>query len=325
MKILVAGGAGYIGSCTVEYLLEKGHEVAVYDALLNGHRAAVDSRAKFYYGNLADTDELNRVMKEFSPEGVIHFAAFIEVGESMKDPGKYFTNNVGNAINLAEAAARANVRKLVFSSTAAVYGMPDVVPINEKLPKAPINPYGRSKLMFEQVLDWYQKIYGMQYTALRYFNAAGATAVHGEDHHPETHLIPLVIQAAMGVRPSISIFGTDYKTTDGTCIRDYVHVLDLAQAHLLALEQDGSDAFNLGSGMGYSVRQVIDTVRKVSGKEFAVKEEARRPGDPDALIADSTKAKTVLGWKPQYDNLETIVRSAWEWRQVHPNGYDDKA
>ena len=325
MKILVAGGAGYIGSCTVEYLLEKGHEVAVYDALLNGHRAAVDSRAKFYYGNLADTDELNRVMKDFSPEGVIHFAAFIEVGESMKDPGKYFTNNVGNAINLAEAAARANVRKLVFSSTAAVYGMPDVVPISEKLPKAPINPYGRSKLMFEQVLDWYQKIYGMQYTALRYFNAAGATAVHGEDHHPETHLIPLVIQAAMGVRPSISIFGTDYKTTDGTCIRDYVHVLDLAQAHLLALEQDGSDAFNLGSGMGYSVRQVIDTVRKVSGKEFAVKEESRRPGDPDALIADSTKAKTVLGWKPQYDNLETIVRSAWEWRQVHPNGYGDKA
>ena len=325
MKILVAGGAGYIGSCTVEYLLEKGHEVAVYDALLNGHRAAVDSRAKFYYGNLADTDELNRVMRDFSPEGVIHFAAFIEVGESMKDPGKYFTNNVGNAINLAEAAARANVRKLVFSSTAAVYGMPDVVPINEKLPKAPINPYGRSKLMFEQVLDWYQKIYGMQYTVLRYFNAAGATAVHGEDHHPETHLIPLVIQAAMGVRPSISIFGTDYKTTDGTCIRDYVHVLDLAQAHLLALEQDGSDAFNLGSGMGYSVRQVIDTVRKVSGKEFAVKEEARRPGDPDALIADSMKAKTVLGWKPQYDNLETIVRSAWEWRQVHPNGYGDKA
>ncbi len=325
MKILVAGGAGYIGSCTVEYLLEKGHEVAVYDALLNGHRAAVDSRAKFYYGNLADTNELNRVMKDFSPEGVIHFAAFIEVGESMKDPGKYFTNNVGNAINLAEAAAHAKVRKLVFSSTAAVYGMPDVVPISEKLPKAPINPYGRSKLMFEQVLDWYQRIYGMQYTALRYFNAAGATALHGEDHHPETHLIPLVIQAAMGVRPSISIFGTNYATPDRTCIRDYVHVLDLAQAHLLALQQESSDAFNLGSGKGYSVRQVIDTVRKVSGKEFAVKEEERRPGDPDELIADSTKAKTDLGWKPQYDNLETIVRSAWEWRQELPNGCGDKA
>ncbi|MBR4676330.1 MAG: UDP-glucose 4-epimerase GalE [Victivallales bacterium] len=325
MKILVAGGAGYIGSCTTEYLLEKGHEVAVFDALLNGHRAAVDSRAKFYYGNLADTAELNRVMKDFSPEGVIHFAAFIEVGESMKDPGKYFANNVGNAINLAEAAARAHVRKLVFSSTAAVYGMPDVVPIQETMPKEPINPYGRSKLMFEQVLDWYERIYGMQYTALRYFNAAGATRIHGEDHHPETHLIPLVIQAAMGVRPSISIFGTDYKTMDGTCIRDYVHVLDLAQAHLLALEKDGSAAFNLGSGKGYSVRQVIDTVRKVSGKEFAVKEEAPRPGDPAELIADSTMAKTRLGWKPQYDCLETIVRSAWEWRQEHPNGYGDKS
>ena len=324
MKILVAGGAGYIGSCTVEYLLEKGHEVAVYDALLNGHRAAVDSRAKFYYGNLADTNELNRVMKDFSPEGVIHFAAFIEVGESMKDPGKYFTNNVGNAINLAEAAARAKVHKLVFSSTAAVYGTPKTVPIDEDMPKEPINAYGRTKLMFEQVLEWYKKIYGMQYTALRYFNAAGATRFRGEDHHPETHLIPLVIQAAMGVRPSISIFGTDYKTSDGTCIRDYVHVLDLAQAHLLALEKDGSDAFNLGSGKGYSVREVIDTVRKVSGREFAVREEARRPGDPDALIADSTKAKNTLGWRPQYDNLETIVRSAWEWRQEHPNGYDDK-
>ena len=324
MKVLVAGGAGYIGSCTVEYLLEKGHEVAVYDALLNGHRAAVDSRAKFYYGNLADTNELNRVMKDFSPEGVIHFAAFIEVGESMKDPGKYFTNNVGNAINLAEAAARAKVHKLVFSSTAAVYGTPKTVPIDEDMPKEPINAYGRTKLMFEQVLEWYKKIYGMQYTALRYFNAAGATRFRGEDHHPETHLIPLVIQAAMGVRPSISIFGTDYKTSDGTCIRDYVHVLDLAQAHLLALEKDGSDAFNLGSGKGYSVREVIDTVRKVSGREFAVREEARRPGDPDALIADSTKAKNTLGWRPQYDNLETIVRSAWEWRQEHPNGYDDK-
>ena len=325
MKILVAGGAGYIGSCTVEYLLEKGHEVAVYDALLNGHRAAVDSRAKFFYGNLADMDELNRVMMDFQPEGVIHFAAFIEVGESMKDPGKYFTNNVGNAIKLAEASARAKVRKLVFSSTAAVYGTPETVPIDEEMPKSPINPYGRSKLMFEQVLDWYQKIYGMQYTALRYFNAAGATRFHGEDHHPETHLIPLVIQAAMGVRPSISIFGTDYPTSDRTCIRDYVHVLDLAQAHLLALEKDGSDAFNLGSGKGYSVRQVIDTVRQVSGKEFAVKEEAPRAGDPAELIADSSKAKRLLGWKPQYDNLETIVRSAWEWRQEHPNGYGDKS
>ena len=328
MRILVAGGAGYIGSCTTEYLLEHGHEVAVFDALLNGHRAAVDPRARFYQGNLEDTAELSRVMADFSPEGVIHFAAFIEVGESMKDPGKYFNNNVGNAIHLAEAAARANVRKLVFSSTAAVYGMPSVEAaargLDENTPKNPINPYGRSKLIFEQILEWYAKIYGMQYTALRYFNAAGATRLRGEDHHPESHLIPLVIQAAMGVRPSISIFGTDYATPDGTCIRDYVHVLDLAQAHLLALQAEGSDAFNLGSGRGYSVRQVIDAVRTVTGKEFAVKEEARRPGDPDILVANSDKAKRLLGWKPQYDDLEAIVRSAWEWRQAHPNGYNDR-
>lgn len=321
MKIFVAGGAGYIGSCTTEYLLERGHEVAVYDALLNGHRDALDPRAKFYYANLEDTDALNKAMNDFKPEGVIHFAAFIEVGESMKDPGKYFKNNVGNAVNLAEASARAGVRKLVFSSTAATYGMPERIPLTEDEPTKPINPYGESKLMFEKILAWYMKIYGMQYTALRYFNAAGATQLRGEDHHPETHLIPLVMQAAEGKRKSISVYGTDYDTPDGTCIRDYVHVLDLAQAHLLALQQEGSDVYNLGSGSGHSVKAVIDTVRQVTGLDFAVEYGARRPGDPARLVSDSTKARTRLGWKPVYDNLEEIVRSAWNWRLAHPNGY----
>ena len=324
MRILVAGGAGYIGSCTTEYLLDHGHEVAVYDALLNGHRKAVDPRAKVYHANLEDTKALANAMEEFKPEGVIHFAAFIEVGESMRDPGKYFGNNVGNAIKLAEAAHKAGVRKIVFSSTAAVYGMPDHVPINEEQPKLPINAYGESKLMFEKVLRWYREIHGMQYTALRYFNAAGASRLHGEDHHPETHLIPLVMQAAAGKRDSISVFGTDYDTPDRTCIRDYVHVLDLAQAHLLALQHDGSDVFNLGSGSGYSVKEVIDTVMKVTGKDFGVVCTDRRPGDPPRLIADSTKARTVLGWKPQYDRLEDIVASAWNWRLKHPDGYCDK-
>lgn len=324
MKILVAGGAGYIGSCTTEYLLDNGHEVAVYDALLNGHRAAVDPRAGFYHANLEDKDTLAKVMNDFRPEGVIHFAAFIEVGESMKDPGKYFSNNVGNAINLADAAAKANVRKIVFSSTAAVYGMPENVPIKENEPHHPINPYGESKLMFEHVLAWYKSIYGMDYTALRYFNAAGATKLRGEDHHPETHLIPLIMQAAEGKRDAISIFGTDYDTPDGTCIRDYIHVLDLAQAHLLALQHEGSGAYNLGSGQGHSVKSVIDTVKKVTGKDFKVITAPRRPGDPARLISDSASAKAILGWCPKYESIDDIVTSAWNWRLEHPNGYGDK-
>ena len=242
MKILVAGGAGYIGSCTTEYLLERGHEICVFDALLNGHRQAVDPRAKFVKGNLEDFSAIDNAIRDFQPEGVIHFAAFIEVGESMKLPGKYFRNNVANAMNLAEACAKNGVRKIVFSSTAATYGMPKNVPIKETEPTIPINPYGESKLMFEKILRWYHDIHGLQYTALRYFNAAGATPVHGEDHHPETHLIPLIMQAAEGKRPKISVFGTDYDTPDGTCIRDYIHVLDLAQAHLLALENQDSGA-----------------------------------------------------------------------------------
>ncbi len=321
MKIFVAGGAGYIGSCTSEYLLENGHEVAVFDALLNGHRDAVDPRAKFYFGNLEDMDALEKAMSDFKPEYVMHFAAFIEVGESMKDPGKYFRNNVANALNLAEASARSGVRKMVFSSTAATYGMPENIPMTEDEPTSPINPYGESKLMFEKILYWYMKLYGLQYTALRYFNACGATKLHGEDHHPETHLIPLVMQAAEGRRKSISVFGTDYDTPDGTCIRDYIHVLDLAQAHLLALEQEGSSIYNLGSGSGHSVKAVIEAVREVTGRDFKVEYESRRPGDPARLISDSTRARTLLGWKPVYDDLHDIVRSAWEWRLANPDGY----
>ena len=321
MRIFVAGGAGYIGSCTTEYLLDRGHEVAVYDALLNGHRDAVDSRAGFFYGNLEDMDALSKAMDEFRPEYVLHFAAFIEVGESMKDPGKYFRNNVGNAINLSEASARAGVRKLVFSSTAATYGIPEHIPMTEQEPTRPINPYGESKLMFEKILAWYRKIYGMDYTALRYFNACGATKLHGEDHHPETHLIPLVLQAAEGRLEAISVFGTDYDTPDGSCIRDYVHVLDLAQAHLLALQEEGSSIYNLGSGNGHSVKAVIEAVRRVTGRDFQVKYAPRRPGDPARLVSDSTAARNKLGWKPAFEDLDEIVRSAWEWRLANPEGY----
>lgn len=321
MKILVAGGAGFIGSVCTEYLLDRGHEVIVFDALINGHREAVDPRAVFIQGNLEDAAAINQAMAAHRPEGVIHFAAFIEVGESMQNPGKYFRNNVANGLNLLEACVANGVRKVVFSSTAAVYGMPNQVPIPESEPTKPINAYGESKLMFERVLHWYREIHGLQYTALRYFNAAGASPTYGEDHNPESHLIPLVMQAAEGKRKSIKVFGTDYDTPDGTCIRDYVHVLDLAQAHLLALESDVCGAFNLGSGNGHSVRAIIDAVREVTGIDFAVEEVERRAGDPARLVGDSTAARKVLGWQPQYDDVREIVRHAWAWRKAHPNGY----
>ncbi len=321
MKILVAGGAGYIGSVCTEYLLDRGHEVVVFDALINGHRAAVDPRAVFVEGNLADGAAIGRAMAEHRPEGVIHFAAFIEVGESMRDPGKYLRNNVANGLNLLDACVAQKVRKVVFSSTAAVYGMPELVPIPERESTKPINAYGESKLMFERVLHWYREIFGLNFVALRYFNAAGASERFGEDHNPESHLIPLVMQAAEGKRASIKVFGTDYDTPDGTCIRDYVHVLDLAQAHLLALESDVTGAFNLGSGNGHSVREVIDAVRAVTGREFKVEEVERRPGDPARLVSDSAAARAVLGWRPQFDDIRETVRSAWAWRQAHPGGY----
>lgn len=324
MHIFVAGGAGYIGSCTTEYLLDNGHEVTVFDALLNGHRAAVDPRANFIQGNLENLDDIEKAVKSAHPDGIIHFAAFIEVGESMEKPLKYFRNNVANAINLCQAAADNSVRKIVFSSTAAVYGIPTHFPISEQEPTSPINPYGHSKLMFEKILDWqYRQLGSPQYTALRYFNAAGATEKHGEDHHPETHLIPLILKAAAGERPNITVFGRNYSTPDRTCIRDYVHVLDLAQAHLLALESDFCGSLNLGTGNGHSVQEVIDSVKRVTGRDFTVKEGKRRDGDPDRLVADSSAARRILGWQPKFEDLDTIIESAWKWKLAHPNGYED--
>jgi UDP-glucose 4-epimerase len=321
MKILVAGGAGYIGSCCTEYLLDHGHEVVVFDALVKGHREAVDPRAVFIRGHLEDAAAVDAALAAHRPSGVIHFAAFIEVGESMTDPGKYFRNNVSCGLNLLDAAVRHGVRKIVFSSTAAVYGMPAAIPIPESEPTKPVNAYGESKLIFERILGWYGQIHGLGYTALRYFNAAGATPTRGEDHDPESHLIPIVMQVAEGRRPNVKIYGSDYPTPDGTCIRDYIHVLDLAQAHLLALQSDATGSFNLGSGSGHSVREVIDTVRAVTGRPVAVVEAERRPGDPPRLISDSAAARRVLGWKPVYDDLQTIVESAWKWRLQHPRGY----
>lgn len=322
MKILVTGGAGYIGSCCTEYLLDRGHAVVVYDALTNGHRAAVDSRAQFVAGTLADRERVQTVLAEAKPEGIIHFAAFIEVGESMLDPGRYFRNNIACGLNLLDAAVACGIRKIVFSSTAAVYGMPTRVPITEKEKTDPINPYGESKLAFERILRWYKEVHGLEYVALRYFNAAGASARFGEDHRPESHLIPLILQVPLGRRDSVSVHGDDYATLDGTCIRDYVHVLDLAQAHLLALESRHSGSLNLGSGSGLSVMEIIETARRVTGHPIPVVFDARRPGDPPRLISDSTAARRSLGWKPQYEDAEEIIRSAWAWFQKHPNGYE---
>ena len=322
MRILVAGGAGYVGSCCTEYLLDRGHEVIVFDSLVKGHRAAVDPRAAFVRGDLAEADKLSALVGRERIEGIVHFAAFIEVGESMTDPTAYFRNNVAHGLNLLAAAVEHRVLKIVFSSTAAVYGMPAVVPIPETEPTRPISPYGESKLMFERMLHWHWQVHGLPYVALRYFNAAGASVRFGEDHAPESHLIPIVIQAAMRRRACVQIYGTDYPTPDGTCIRDYVHVLDLAQAHVLALESGEVGAFNLGSGAGHSVKAVIDTVAAVSGRDVPVESGPRRPGDPPRLISDSTAARERLGWVPEHDDIHDIVESAWRWRAARPEGYE---
>ncbi len=323
MRIFISGGAGYIGSCCTEYLLERGHQVTVYDALLNGHRQAVDPRADFVMGNLADFASLKDALRRSRAEGIIHFAAFIEVGESMLDPLKYFRNNFSHGLNLIQAALDCGMPKIVFSSSAAVYGIPSVIPIPEETETAPINPYGESKLMVEKILSWQHRLSDLRYTALRYFNAAGASEKYGEDHHPETHLIPLVLQAAAGKREKICIYGDDYDTPDGTCIRDYVHVLDLAQAHLLALEKDFCGNLNLGSGSGYSVKEVIESAQTVTGRNFRVEVSARRPGDPARLIADASAAKRILGWQPRYEDLSLTVASAWRWHQQYPQGYQN--
>ena len=321
--IFVAGGAGYIGSICVEQLLNEGYEVAVFDNLTEGHRKAVDGRATFFQGDLADRSVLRRAFAEVKPDAVMHFAANALVGESMQNPSKYFRNNVANGINLLDMAVEFAVQKFVFSSTCATFGIPDRMPLDESLPQKPINPYGESKLMFETILRWYHEIHKLSFVALRYFNAAGASETFGEDHRIETHLIPNVLKVALGRKEAVEVYGTDYPTPDGTCIRDYIHILDLAQAHIRALHSPDTAFYNLGTGGGSSVREVIEACRKVTGHAIPVIEKPRRPGDPPRLIAASDKIKAALGWNPRFQNILPIVESAWAWHVKHPDGYGD--
>jgi len=323
MNIFVTGGAGYIGSATADALIKAGHSVTVYDSLVTGHREAVPQGATFIHANLEDSHALAQALTANPFDAILHFAAFIEAGESMKDPGKFFRNNFMNSLNLMEAAAQTGIKKMVFSSTAAVYQSSDE-PLSETSPLGPTNVYGHTKLMTEQALDWYCKIHGLRFAALRYFNACGALPGRGEAHQPESHLIPRVLQIALGQAQQATIFGTDYPTPDGTCIRDYIHIADLVSAHLLALnalEEKEKMIYNLGSGNGYSVREVIETARTVTGRPIPVIEAPRRAGDSARLIASSKKIKAELGWTPKFDDLREILASAWEWHQTHPNGY----
>ncbi|CAJ1229182.1 UDP-glucose 4-epimerase GalE [Levilactobacillus zymae] len=330
MTVLVLGGAGYIGSHAVDRLVEKGYDVAVVDNLVTGHRAAVNPKARFYQGDVRDQDFLNDVFDKEDIEGVIHFAAFSVVPESMKKPLKYFDNNTAGMVSLLEVMNKHNVKRIVFSSTAATYGEPKQIPIKETDPQVPTNPYGESKLMMEKIMKWSDEAYGIKFVALRYFNVAGAKpdGSIGEDHHPETHLVPIILEVAAGERKELSIFGDDYPTKDGTNVRDYVHVVDLADAHILALEYlkagHDSNAFNLGSSTGFSNKEMLEAARKVTGKEIPAKMAPRRAGDPSTLIAASDKARDVLNWQPQYDNVEDIIRTAWNWKQSHPEGYADR-
>jgi UDP-glucose 4-epimerase len=323
MNVFVTGGAGYIGSICVEELLNAGHKVTVYDNLSEGHRSAVGSRAAFILGKPEEEGNIFRAVRDARPDAIMHFAANAIVGESMTDPKKYFHNNVVNALKFLDSAVECGVKKFVFSSTCATFGPPERVPITEDTPQRPINPYGESKLMVEKILQWYQRIYGLEFIAFRYFNAAGATENFGEHHRVETHLIPCVLRVALGQSPHCEIYGTDYPTPDGTCIRDYVHIVDLAQAHILGLGPGMTGFYNLGNGGGYSVRQVISTCEKISGKEIPVVEKPRRAGDPPRLVASAEKAVRELGWKPKFPKLEEIVTTAWAWHLKHPNGYPD--
>ncbi|MEI7731474.1 MAG: UDP-glucose 4-epimerase GalE [Verrucomicrobiota bacterium] len=323
MNVFVTGGAGYIGSVCVEELLNAGYAVTVWDNLSEGHRSAVDRRATFVQGDLADRAGLARAVKDSGAEAVIHFAANALVGESMTNPSKYFRNNVASALNLADASVEAGVKKFVFSSTCATYGMPEIMPMTEVLPQRPVNPYGESKLMFEKILLWYQQLHGLEFVAFRYFNAAGASRQFGEHHRIESHIIPNVLKVAQGQKTHCEIFGTDYPTPDGTCIRDYIHIIDLSLAHILALQPGKSGFYNLGNGDGYSVRQVIQMCEKVTGKKITALEKPRRPGDPPRLVAAADKARRELGWVPKYPTLEAIVSTAWDWHCTHPDGYPD--
>jgi UDP-glucose 4-epimerase len=325
MRVLVTGGAGYIGSVVTEELVNDGHEAVVYDNLSKGHRGAVADGAHFVQADLMDTATLRDTLQQHRIEAVIHMAADSLVGESVEHPAKYFRNNLVAGLNLLDAMRDAGVGRFVFSSTAATYGEPAKQPIEESDPTQPTNPYGESKLAFERSLHWYENAYGLRYVSLRYFNAAGATEKCGEIHNPETHLIPIVLQAAAGRREHVTIYGDDYPTRDGTCVRDYIHVVDLARAHILALGVVGerSAIYNLGcGGDGYSVREVIETATAVTGREVPVKVGARRPGDPAVLIASSERITNELDWRPAFQDLRVIIESAWKWMQAHPNGYE---
>jgi UDP-glucose 4-epimerase len=325
MRIVVTGGAGYIGSVVAEELINDGHEVIVYDNLAKGHRHSVPSEAQFIKADLNDGKTLRQLFAEQRTEAVIHMAADSLVGESVTNPAKYYRNNFVAGLNLLDAMRDCDVQEIVFSSTAAIYGEPAKQPIEENDPTTPTNPYGQSKLAFEQALQWYEKAYGIRYACLRYFNAAGATQQCGEHHEPETHLIPIILQVALRARPHLEIYGDDYPTRDGTCVRDYIHVVDLAQAHIRALYllAHRSDVFNLGCGDGYTVREVIEVAQKITGRDIKVRVGPRREGDPAVLVASSEKIKRELGWEPQKQALSSIVESAWLWMQKHPCGYEE--
>lgn len=329
MRVLVTGGAGYIGSVVTEELVNDGHEVVVYDNLVKGHRQAIVSGATFVEGDLLDAAVLRKALTDHRIEAVIHMAAYSLVGESCEQPAKYYQNNVVAGLVLLDTMRECDVSRIVFSSTAATYGEPVSQPIYETAANNPTNPYGESKLAFERAMDWYERAYGLRYVSLRYFNAAGASEKCGEDHDPESHIIPIALQAATGKRSHVEIYGDDYPTPDGTCLRDYIHVIDLARAHILALGaispmNVASRIYNLGcGGSGYSVREVIETAREVTGKDIPARVGPRRAGDPATLIASSNKIKGELGWQPQFQDLRVIIESAWRWMLAHPNGYSD--
>lgn len=325
MKVLVTGGAGYIGSITVERLIQHGADVVVLDNLYQGHRKAVHPQASFVPGDLADKTLIDRVMAEHQPDGIMHFASYTLVGESWRQPFLYLRDNVVNGLNLMQSAVEHGVGRFILSSTANLFDAPERMPIAEDERIVPGSPYGESKNILERNLYWLDQVHGMRFACLRYFNACGASEERGEDHTPETHLIPLVLQVALGQRDHITVFGNDYDTPDGTCVRDYIHVIDLANAHILALEalDEGSRSYNLGIGRGYSVQEVIDTARAVTGHPIPAQIGPRRPGDPDILIAGNEAIKRDLGWEPQVTDLATMIASAWRWHQTHPKGYED--